>query len=189
MVKNAIVAAIFLLGGFVLSSWWTARGTHATLPDIRRQEEQTAQVSPPPSAADLGAMRMLIRQELQQALAQRPEGSSSCPAVNGASDGRELAGGDPSAPVNPRGHQATPTPAQEAAHAAASTLIDAGIAVGHWTEKDESQWQLLADQLAPGAGQDVRGRLFEAINEGRLIADIRFGRRAGMPQPVAVGRP
>lgn len=188
MVKNAIVAAIFLLGGFVLSSWWTARGKHATLPDIRRQAEQTAQVSPPPSAADLDAMRILIRQELQQALAQRPEGSS-CPAVKGASDARELAGGDPSAPVSPRGRPATPTPAQEAAHAAASTLIDAGIAVGRWTEQDENQWQLLADQLAPGAGQDVRGRLFEAINEGRLIAEIRFGHRAGMRQPVAIARP
>jgi hypothetical protein len=40
--------------------------------------------------------------------------------------------------------------------------------------------------LAPGAGQEVRGRLFEAINEGPLIAEPRFGRRAGMPRPVAV---
>jgi len=188
MVKNAIVAAVFLLGGFALSSWWTTRGNHATLPEIRGQAEQTGQVSPPPSAVDLGAMRTLIRQELQQALAQGSAGNN-CPVDNGAADDRGLADGDPSAPVSPRGRRAAPTPAQLAAHATAATLVDAGIAVGRWTEQDETQWQELEEQLAPGAGQDVRGRLFEAINEGRLIAEPRFGRRAGMPQPVAVRTP
>jgi hypothetical protein len=190
MVKNAIVAAVFLLGGFALSSWWTTRGNHAMLPDVRGRVEQTGQVSPPPSAVDLGAMRTLIRQELQQALAQGAAvAGNNRAADNGTSDDQGLADGDPSAPVVPRGRRAAPTPAQLAAHAAAATLVDAGIAVGRWTEQDENQWQELEDQLAPGAGQDVRGRLFEAINEGRLVADPRFGRRAGMPQPVAVRAP
>ena len=133
-------------------------------------------------------MRILIRQELQHALAQGSPGNG-CPADKGASVDREPADGDPSAPVSPRGARTPPTPAQLAAHAAASTLVDAGIGVGRWTEQDENQWQELEDQLAPGTGQDVRGRLFEAINAGRLIAEPRFGRRAGMPQPVAVSRP
>jgi hypothetical protein len=152
MVKNAIVAAVFLLGGFALSSWWSTRGSHATLPDLRGQGEQRGQVSAPPPAVDLGAMRTLIRQELQQALAQGATGNSRV-ANNGGSDDRGLADGDPSAPVDPRGRRAAPTPAQLAAHAAAATLVDAGIAVGRWTEQDENQWQELEDQLAPGAGQ------------------------------------
>lgn len=188
MVKNAIVAAVFLLGGFALSSWWTTRSNHASVPVVPTEVEQTGQVSPPPSAVDLGAMRTLIRQELQQALAQQAAGNGRV-ADNGASDDQGLVAGDPSAPVSPRGHGAAPTPAQLAAHATAATLVDAGIAVGRWTEQDEDQWQELADRLAPGAGQDVRGRLFEAINEGRLVAEPRFGRRAGMPQPVAVRVP
>ena len=189
MVKNAIVAAVFLLGGFALSSWWTTHGNrHAGHPGVRGQAEQTGQASPPPSAVDLDAMRILIRQELQQALAQR-SGGNSCPPDRVASTDRGLADGDPSAPINPTTRRAPPTPAQEAAHAAAATLVDAGIAGGRWTEQDESQWQELEDQLAPGAGQDVRGRLFEAINEGRLVAEVRFGRRAGMPRPVAVRTP
>ena len=52
-----------------------------------------------------------------------------------------------------------------------------------------AQEEAPASPAGAGRGSGHRGRLFEAINEGRLVAELRFGRRAGMPQAVAVRRP
>ncbi len=183
MLKNAIVAVAFLAGGFALSSWRSTRAEHAKPHDVSTRAEQ---VVAPASAVDLAAMRTMIRQELQLARSQGVDVAAGGNAVGDCapSDRDDLA--DPSAPAQARGRRATPTPAQAAAHAAAATLVDGGISLGRWTEQDEAQWQELEPELAPGAGQDVRGRLFEAVNDGRLVAEIRFGRRMGMPAPVPV---
>jgi hypothetical protein len=184
MVKNALVAAVFLVGGFALSSWWTSRASHPAR-DVPVLAVGTP--SAPAGGVDLVAMRAMIREEIQQARAPAPPTGDRA-ADDVAADPQEMPG-DPAAPVSPRGRKAPPTPEQAAAHSAASTLVEAGIAAGRWTTQDEEQWQELADKLAPGAGQDVRGRLFEAINEGHVFGDVRFGRRVGMPHPVAVRTP
>jgi hypothetical protein len=169
MLKNGLLTVMTLVAGFLASSWWSAR-------DARHAAGNAAASDTTPSApaVDLGELRSLIRDELRQARL------AAGPFAKGP--GGELSETPSDQPTRPAVPERPRTPAQIAAHVEATTLIDDGLASGHWRDEDEARWVDLRDELARADAGALRLKLFQALNEGRVAGDFDI-RRGGRREP------
>lgn len=170
MLKNGLMVAGALVLGFAGSSWWSARAAQKAAAADRPAPPAEVALAPTPSTTpslDLGALRAMIREEVQQsragASAPGPDSSSGASSAEAAES--------PKQPARPR------TPEQAMAQTEATTLVDDGLASGHWRDEDERRWLSLRGEMAKDDAVALRLKLFQALNEGRVAGD--FDIRAG----------
>jgi hypothetical protein len=171
MLKNGLMVAGALVLGFVGSSWWSARAAQKTANrPAPPSEVALAPTSSTPPSLDLGALRAMIREEVQQS--RSGTGAAAVPQPDSAS-----AASSADAPESPKQPERPRTPEQVMAQTEATTLIDDGLASGHWRDEDERRWLNLRNEMAKADAVALRLKLFQALNEGRVAGD--FDIRAG----------
>lgn len=177
---NGLLNGLLIVGALVLgfgaSSWWSARAAHkaAAVSPAPTTEAVLAAASQPGAAPlDLGALRAMIREEVQQA---RPAGAENAAPKDPSGDP------SPDSPATPKASDRPRTPEQVTAQLEANTLVEDGLASGHWRDEDERRWLELRENMATPDAAVLRLKLFAALNEGKVAGDFDIRRGARPPE-------